>query len=170
MLYTALMKSDANRRHDNQKHYRFSKPNCFSSQLERSRHHFAHLSAQHKHILTLNQLVKPVFQTHASMSVSVAYYDEQGKLTIAAENQTAANHLSYLKQLFIDELKKIDLLTELADIIFIAITQPQPKQTEINNTKISLSDESRRLVAETAGMIRNNPSLSQALHQLSYKK
>lgn len=147
----------------------WKKPNFLGKPIEHAEHVFAHLSQHQKYVLQLNALVKPVFQKHASMDISVARYD-RGILTIATENLTAANHLNYLHRIFLDELKTLPEFHELTSLSFICIDKPTQRYTKATAKVDSMSDKSRELVKKSACMIRDNPELSHALHQLSNKK
>lgn len=149
-------------------------PNHLASQLEK---HAAagiklpaHLVNQLTHLqsytILIQQVLKPLLPHEMLKDCIVAHVD-QHRLTVALSSSTAANHLRYLGKNCVQALRAYDerfcFLEEFHVIVTPRLAQSDSRQT---NTKKTLSENTKRIITQTASTVIHDDKLKQALLHL----
>lgn len=150
-------------------------PNHLASTLEKQAAAGAklpsHLVHQLAHLQSCTLLVKNALKTLLPEEIlkdcTVAHADKH-RLTVSLTSSTAANHLRYLAKSCVQALRSYDEqfchLEELRVITTPKTSTPEPRQT---SSKKTLSENTKRIITQTATSVIHHDGLKQALLRLT---
>lgn len=144
-------------------------PNRLSNIVEKSAYPFRKLKKQYKKIICLDQIAQPLILKHTGVHANVVNY-QSSHLCLRVANQSAANHLYYLKAIILQTLQEEALF---ADIEGLSVTISDTKITQNKQMAIKtkpITEVSRERIHQLAEKNIKNTQLSLALKQLADKK
>lgn len=115
----------------------------------------------------LQQALRPLLPSEILEDCQVAYAD-QHRLTVSLSSATAANHLRYLSANCLELLRKNDEKFCRLETLNVIIT-PKSAQSDIRQTssKKTLSENTKRIITQTASTVITHDGLKQALLRLT---
>lgn len=152
-----------------------NQPNHLASQLEKQAaagmklpaHLVNHLEHLQSCTALVQQALKPLLPQEMLQDCTVAHADRH-RLTVALSSSTAANHLRYLTANFVQALRAYDEQFCYLDEFRVIVT-PKPIQSDSRQTssKKTLSENTKRIITQTASTVIHDDQLKQALLRLT---
>lgn len=131
-----------------------------------------HLANQLEHLRSCTTLVqqalKPLLPCEILQNCVVAHADRH-RLTVALSSSTAANHLRYLTANCVQALRAYDEQFCYLEEFRVIVVAPKPLQSDSRQTssKKTLSENTKRIITQTASTVIHNDQLKQALLHLT---
>ncbi|WP_323843184.1 DciA family protein [Moraxella sp. Pampa] len=156
-------------------HLKSNTPNYLASTLEKQAAAGAkppvHLTQRLVHLQSctalLQQALKPLLPAEILKDCQVAQADRY-RLTVSLSSTTAANHLRYLSASCLEKLRSYDKkfchLEEFGVIVTPRTTQSDSRQL---SSKKTLSENTKRIITQTATTVITHDGLRQALLRLA---
>lgn len=127
----------------------------------------SHLKHLQTHTTLVQQALKNTLPKEVLAECSVVFADSH-RITLSAPSATVANHIRYITNNCVQALRMYDErfchLQQLGVIVRPTIAQSESRQTSSQKT---LSENTKRIITQTANHVISNDALKQALMRLA---